>query len=91
MAASGIKGDNPNGGMLGAAVGTVVGYGFGSVVENYLSKVFNPWYRSQWKDLGFGISSAVPKSPIPSLLGGGVSAFGQEVTGNSINIIKSGK
>ncbi|WP_183032709.1 hypothetical protein [Cupriavidus sp. UME77] len=55
LAASGIKGDNPNGGMLGAAVGTAVGYGFGSVVENYQARslILGIVHNGKALDLGF--------------------------------------
>lgn len=94
LAGSGIKGENPNLGMAGAAVGTTVGYGLGSVIETGLNKVVNPWYRPQWQDLGLGISVAVPRNPLPSVGGTGISAFGQEITGNTTTTIvneKSGK
>jgi filamentous hemagglutinin len=83
LAGAGIKSENPNGSMAGAAVGTVIGYSIGTRTEGVLGNVFNPWYRSEWKEIGMGISSFVPKSPIPSWAGGVVGGGTQELLGGT--------
>lgn len=73
------------GGMAAAAGGTAVGYPFGSkLIEPALDKVFNPWYRQTWKDLGMGVSVYIPKSLIPSAVGGVFSSGIQEATGPNV-------
>ena len=86
LALSGIKGENPNGNLMGAGLGTAFGFGVGTVTEGTLNGVLNPWYRQEWRDLGLGVSTFVPKSPLPSIFGTGASAFGQETIGNTTNL-----
>ncbi|WP_416053033.1 hypothetical protein [Cupriavidus basilensis] len=52
-----------------------------------MNKVLNPWYREEWKNVGFGMSMFVPKSPLPAIFGTTTSSFGQEAMGNATNII----
>lgn len=78
-----MQGQNPNGGMAGAAVGTVIGYPIGAKIEGSLGNVFNPWYRQEWKELGLGVSVFAPKSPIPSWAATMVGGTIQEITGNT--------
>jgi filamentous hemagglutinin len=70
LTGSALQGQNPNGAMGGAAVGTVIGYPIGSKVERKLNGVLNPWYRQEWADVGMGVSKYVPPSAIPSWVGG---------------------
>jgi filamentous hemagglutinin len=80
---SALKGENPNGNIAGAAIGTAVGYPVGVRIDSTLNRTLNPWYRSQWTELGLGISAFVPKSPIPWIFGTTGSSAVQEITGDS--------
>ncbi|AIY40132.1 Putative large exoprotein involved in heme utilization or adhesion of ShlA/HecA/FhaA family [Collimonas arenae] len=91
LAGSGIKGENPNLSMGGAALGTTIGYGLGTLAEKGLNTVLNPWYRQQWQDLGYGVSTAIPKNSIPSVSGSAVGAVLQELTGNTTNTVVNKK
>ena len=85
LGASGLKGDNPNGGMAAAAAGTIIGFPVGSkLIESPVDKMLNPWYRQEWKDLGLGMSVYIPKSMLPSVLGGAASSAIQEATGPKV-------
>lgn len=83
LAGSGMQGQNPNGAIAGAAVGTAIGYPIGVGIEKPLQGVLNPWYRPQWKDLGLGMSTYIPQSPIPSWIGNVFGGIAQEKFGNS--------
>ncbi|MHA6831994.1 hemagglutinin repeat-containing protein [Ralstonia pseudosolanacearum] len=87
LSLSALKGDNPNLSMGGAALGTTVGFGLGTATENTMNKVLNPWYRAVWRNVGFGMSTFVPKSPLPAIFGTAASGFCQEATGNTTNVI----
>jgi filamentous hemagglutinin len=76
------KGENPNGGAGGAAIGTVLGYGTGKIIETNLDKVMNPWWRSEWKDIGLGITAPVSKNNTPFVFGTSGSSFMQEIFGD---------
>jgi filamentous hemagglutinin len=80
LAGSGMQGQNPNGAMAGAVVGTAIGYTVGSKLEGNLNNIFNPWYRPEWVNVGMGLSTWVPKSPLPSWFGG----LGAGITGEII-------
>ena len=77
---SAIKGENPNTNMAGAAVGSMLGYPIGMGFERYLGARLNPWYRSEWKDLGFGILGYSPKSNLPSIGGTNLSSTFSEIS-----------
>jgi filamentous hemagglutinin len=81
LTSSALNGENPNGAMGGAAVGTVVGYPIGSKVKGRLHDVLNPWYRQEWVDVGMGVSKYVPPSTLPSWSGGAVGGIAQENVG----------
>ena len=81
LAGSGMQGQNPNGAMAGAVIGTAAGFLIGSKIESSLGNVMNPWYRQQWKDIGMGMSVYVPKSSTPSWAGGIGSSIVQEKLG----------
>ncbi|MFJ3045274.1 hypothetical protein ACIPEN_05540 [Herbaspirillum chlorophenolicum] len=81
LSGSGIQGQNPNGAMAGAAIGTAAGFLFGAKIESGLGNVMNPWYRQQWKDIGLGMSIYIPKNSIPSWAGGIGSSIVQEKLG----------
>lgn len=83
LTGAGIKGENPNGAMAGAAIGTAVGYPIGTKIAGGLGSVLNPWYRQEWKEIGMDISTYVPKSPIPSWMGGIGSGVVQEIVGST--------
>ncbi|PUA18083.1 hemagglutinin repeat-containing protein [Glaciimonas sp. PCH181] len=78
LAGAGMNGQNPNGGMAGAAAGTALGYPIGSKIKGSMNNVLNPWYRQDWQDVGMGISVWVPKSPIPSWTGTALGNAAQE-------------
>ncbi len=82
-----IKGENQNSSMAGAALGTLVGYGIGSEAEGALNGRLNPWYRSEWVGLGFGISRYSSPSNLPWFTGAGLGAFGSESTNAAVNIL----
>jgi len=91
LASSSMQGKNPNGAMAGAAVGTAMGFPIGSKIEGSLGNVMNPWYRQEWKDIGMGISTWVPKSAIPSWAAGIGSSIVQEKFGPDIQKKIEGK
>jgi filamentous hemagglutinin len=84
LASSTFNGQDPNGAMAGAAAGTALGYPIGAKLESRLDSVFNPWYRQEWRDIGMGISTYVPKNTLPSWLGGAVGGAVQEKFGGAI-------
>ncbi|PUA18085.1 hypothetical protein [Glaciimonas sp. PCH181] len=79
-----MQGQNPNGGMAGAAAGTAIGYPIGSKIKGSMNNVLNPWYRQDWQDVGMGISVWVPKSPIPSWFGTTAGNAAQEKLSDAI-------
>ncbi|WP_162259901.1 hemagglutinin repeat-containing protein [Achromobacter sp. Root83] len=87
LVGSSIKGENPNGGMAGAALGTLVGFGIGTKIENGLANIYNPWYRADWIDMGMGLSRFSSPSNIPWISGAGLGAFGSETTNSVVNIL----
>lgn len=89
LTGSGIKGENPNPGMTGAFLGSLIGYGAGSKLEDILGEKLNPMYSPEWANLGLGVSAYVPKSVLPSLLGTTLGATGSEVTNGVTNILLS--
>uniref|UniRef100_UPI002E21C74B hemagglutinin repeat-containing protein n=1 Tax=Ralstonia pseudosolanacearum TaxID=1310165 RepID=UPI002E21C74B len=82
---SGVKGENPNGGTAGAAVGTVLGYGVGKAIEIPAAKLIDPrgWWTPDWTSIGNGISKWNVPNPIPSMLGGAASSTSQEPISNA--------
>jgi filamentous hemagglutinin len=78
---AGVAGSNPNGTMIVASAGTVIGYPIGAVAQNYADKMLNPWYREQWKNLGNGVSKYIPPGMLPAWFGGGASSIAQEGAG----------
>ncbi|WP_256701968.1 hypothetical protein [Burkholderia sp. SRS-W-2-2016] len=84
LAGSAMKGDNPNMNMAGAAAGTLAGYKVGSLTESGLNSWLNPWYRSEWVDLGMGVSKYVPPNALPSLGGTFMGSAGSEATSGGI-------
>jgi filamentous hemagglutinin len=82
---SGVKGENPNGGVAGAAVGTVIGYGVGKVIEVPAAKAIDPrgWWTPDWTSIGNGITKWNAPNPIPGMLGGVGSSTSQEPIGNA--------
>jgi filamentous hemagglutinin len=84
LTGSALQGQNPNGAMTGAAVGTVLGYPAGVKIESHLDDVLNPWYRQEWRDVGMGMSTYVPKNSIPSWFGGGGGGAVQEAAGQAV-------
>ena len=84
LTGSAIKGENPNAGMGGAVLGTVVGYPVGKLIETPMDKVFNQWYRPDWVSTGaLGILKPNPPSVVPGAAAGVGSSFIQEVTGSA--------
>ncbi|MDM8354802.1 hypothetical protein [Pandoraea communis] len=85
LVGSGIKGENPNAGMAGAAIGTAVGFGSGKVIEIGLSKIIDPrgWWTPDWISIGYGISKWNAPSQVPGMASGIGSSYLQEPTGNS--------
>jgi filamentous hemagglutinin len=81
---SGVKGENPNPGIAGAAVGTVAGYAVGKAIETPLGRVIDPrsWYTSDWIDLGYGVSKWNAPSAVPGMVSGVGSSVSQEPVGN---------
>jgi filamentous hemagglutinin len=67
--------------MAGSAVGTMIGYPIGSLLEGAAAERINPWYLPDWKDVGLGISAPVSPSALPSWAGIAGGAISQEVTG----------
>ncbi|MDM8354804.1 filamentous hemagglutinin N-terminal domain-containing protein [Pandoraea communis] len=84
LTGSALQGQNPNGAMAGAAVGTVIGYPIGAKIEGQLTSVLNPWYRKEWQDIGMGVSKYVPPSAIPSWMGGLGGGVIQEKAGEVV-------
>jgi filamentous hemagglutinin len=91
LATAGATGKNPDGALAGAAIGAFIGYHVGTKIERKLDPIINPWYRPISQDLGLGISTPIPKSPIPSWFGGIGSSGVQEKLGNTIQNIVDGK
>ena len=83
LVSSSSQGQNPNGGMAGAAVGTAIGYPIGSKIQGRMNNALNPWYRQDWQDVGMGISVWAPKSPLPSWAGTAVGNAIQEGVGSA--------
>lgn len=67
-----------NGGMVGAAAGSVIGYGLGAKVEGILNNKLNPWYRKDWIEMGFGMLKYLPRNELPSKGGAFSGAIGFE-------------
>lgn len=84
LSSSAAAGQNPNASMAGAALGTLIGYPVGVKIEGRLNDVLNPWYRAEWRDLGMGISTSVPKSPVPSWTGGIGAGVISEISGGAV-------
>ncbi len=84
LTSSALRGENPNGAMAGATAGTVIGYPVGAKVESGLGNVINPWYRQEWRYVGMGISTYVPKSTIPSWFGGAGNGVIQGITDSAV-------
>lgn len=83
LAGSAIKGENPNGAMAGAAVGSVAGYAVGKIVEKPLSSVYNPWWLPNWIPVGlFGMVKPNVPSVVPGAVGGVGSSLVQESVGS---------
>lgn len=88
-----FQGQNPLPSMTGAAVGSVVGFGIGSVVTGNLNPIFNPWYRPQWVVVGpYGIQGWSAPSPVPNAAGFGLGGLGQEALNAAVmNGVQRGK
>jgi filamentous hemagglutinin len=83
---SGVKGENPNPGIAGSAVGTVAGYTVGKAIEAPLGRAIDPrsWHSADWIDMGYGISRWNAPSPIPGMFSGVGSRITQEPVGNAV-------
>jgi len=68
--------------MGGAVAGTIIGYPIGVAIEKPLNSIMNPWYRQQWRDIGMGMSSYIPRNYLPSWIAG--SSAVQEITGSTV-------
>lgn len=90
---SGFQGQDPLPGMAGAAVGSVVGFGIGSVVARQLNLRLNPWYRSDWVTVGpYEIKGWNAPSPIPNAAALTVGSVGQEsVNAGVVSGMQKGK
>ncbi|RST48860.1 hemagglutinin repeat-containing protein [Variovorax sp. DXTD-1] len=73
------------GSLLGAALGTTLGYPVGAVTQNGLNGYFNPWYRPMWQDLGYTMQSWLQPSVVPGMSGAGVGSFLQELANAGVN------
>ncbi|MGC9562543.1 VENN motif pre-toxin domain-containing protein [Brachymonas sp. M4Q-1] len=83
---SAIKGENPNGSVAAAAVGSVIGYGVGSGVESVVRVKINPWWKPDFVDTGvFGVQKINPPSVLPGLSGNITSGISQEMVGDKVN------
>lgn len=91
LTSSAINGQNPNAAMAGAAIGSTAGYSIGTKIDSSLGSVLNPWYRQEWKEIGMGISTYVPKNPLPSWTGNIVGGGIQELTGSTTQAGLEGK
>ncbi|QBP75062.1 filamentous hemagglutinin N-terminal domain-containing protein [Herbaspirillum huttiense] len=83
---AGLKGENPNSGAVGAAIGTVLGYGVGKVIEIPSGRLIDPrgWWTPEWTSLNNGILKWNGPSAVPGMLGGVGSSFAQEPVGNTV-------
>ncbi|WP_219909551.1 hypothetical protein [Chromobacterium haemolyticum] len=90
---SGFQGQDPLPGMAGAAVGSVVGFGIGSVVARQLNLRLNPWYRSDWVTVGpYEIKGWNAPNPIPNAAALTVGGVGQEsVNAGVVSGMQKGK
>lgn len=84
LAGSAAAGQNPNSSMAGAVADTAIGYPIGAKIEGSLDNFLNPWYRQEWKDIGLGVSTYIPKSVLPSWLAGSASGVVQEKAGGAV-------
>ncbi|WP_433705656.1 beta strand repeat-containing protein [Paraburkholderia sacchari] len=91
LTGSAVSGQNPNAPMAGAAAGTMIGYPVGAKIEGRLDNVLNPWYRAEWKDVGMGMSTSVPKNPVPSWTGAIGAGVVQELGGGAVQNQVNGK
>jgi filamentous hemagglutinin len=88
LTGSSIKGENPNAGMGGAAVGTLVGYPLGLGVEKTTASIIklrDPYglNRPDWIPAGpFGIVKPNPPSVVPGVFGNIGSSLVQEHISN---------
>ncbi|WP_206119070.1 LysM peptidoglycan-binding domain-containing protein [Chromobacterium fluminis] len=82
---SGFQGQDPLPGMAGAAAGSVVGFGIGSVVARQLNLKLNPWYRSDWITVGpYEVKGWNQPSGLPSFVGNNLGGITQEATGGNV-------
>jgi filamentous hemagglutinin len=80
FASSSMQGQNPNGAIAGAAIGTAIGFPIGAKIERATNNIYNPWHRLEWENIGMGVSTWVPKHPLPSWFGGIGSGTIGEIT-----------
>jgi filamentous hemagglutinin len=73
------------GSILGAAVGTTLGFPIGTVTQSGLNGYFNPWYRPMWQDLGYTMQSWLQPSVLPGVGGTSVGSFLQELGNAGVN------
>ena len=75
----GAAAEDMEGSVLGASIGTLLGYPVGGSIENQLNRVLNPWYRNQWQSYGYTVQRWVGPSHIPSIGGAIGSGVLQEL------------
>lgn len=73
------------GSILGAAVGTTLGFPIGAVTQSGLNGYLNPWYRPLWQDLGYTMQSWLQPSVLPGVGGTSVGSFLQELGNAGVN------
>ncbi|WP_413726395.1 hypothetical protein [Sodalis sp. RH16] len=77
-----VDGENPLAPMVGAAVGTTAGYGFGTKVFNYADKKLNPWpngFKERFSLHHPTISAPAQVNPWPSIWGSTAGSVGNEI------------